>query len=60
MKLTPTLAAATLGVAALSSAFLVNGSATAGQQASATGGGQTAVGDGGAGNTIAFTAQRHR
>ena len=58
MKLTPTLAAATLGVAALSSAFLVTGSATAGQQDAATGGGQILFStDGGAGNTIAFTAQ---
>lgn len=58
MRLTPTLAAATLGVAALGSAFLVTGSATAGQYDAATGGGQILFSsDGGAGNTIAFTAQ---
>lgn len=57
MKLTPTLAAATLGVAALSSAFLVTGSATAGQQDAATGGGQILVGAKGAGDTVAFTAK---
>lgn len=57
MKLTPTIAAATLGVAALSSAFLVTGSATAGQQDRATGGGQILVGAKGAGDTVAFTAQ---
>jgi hypothetical protein len=46
-----------LGVGAAGSALVLSGTAFAGQEDAATGGGQILVGDKGAGDTVAFTAQ---
>ena len=46
-----------LGVGVAGSALVLSGTAFAGQEDAATGGGQILVGDKGAGDTVAFTAQ---